>query len=68
MPAGTVDTDAEQALAERYGIASVPLVMALRDGIVVCAEPGILSAAALDNPIEDIRALDMDEVRARISA
>ncbi|ACY98191.1 MULTISPECIES: thioredoxin [Thermomonospora] len=61
-----VDTDAEIELAERFGISSIPTIMAIRDGIIVYAEPGALPEAVLEDVIQQVRDLDMDEVRKRL--
>ncbi|HUO49221.1 MAG TPA: thioredoxin [Acidimicrobiales bacterium] len=63
---GKVDTEAQPALAGQIGIMSIPTLMAFRDGIVLYARPGALPAAALDELITQVKALDMDEVRAQI--
>ncbi len=65
---GKVDTEAEQGLAGGAGIQSIPTLMMFRDGILLYSQPGALPAAALDDLIGQIRALDMDEVRAQIAA
>ncbi|MBO2455068.1 thioredoxin [Actinomadura barringtoniae] len=64
---GKVDTEAEPELSERFGIASIPTLMAIRDGVIVFAEPGALPGETLENVIEQVRALDMDDVRARLA-
>ncbi len=61
---GKVDTEAEQALAAAARITSIPTLMGFRDGILVFSQPGALPAAALEQVIAGIRALDMDAVRA----
>ncbi|REF00076.1 thioredoxin [Thermomonospora umbrina] len=63
-----VDTDAEQELAQRFGISSIPTLMAVRDGVIVFAEPGALPEPVLENVIEQVRGLDMDDVRKRMEA
>jgi len=65
---GKVDTEAEQALAAAAGISSIPTLMAFRDGILVFSQPGALPAAALEQVIEAVGALDMDDVRAQLPA
>ncbi|HLT15564.1 MAG TPA: thioredoxin [Acidimicrobiales bacterium] len=65
---GKVDTEAEQMLAAAADIQSIPMVMAFRDGILVFAQPGALPEAALEDLIGQIRALDMDAVRAQVAA
>ncbi|WP_019630429.1 thioredoxin [Actinomadura atramentaria] len=64
---GKVDTEAEPALQERFGVASIPTLMAVRDGVIVYAQPGALPEAALEKIIQAVRDLDMDEVRSRMS-
>jgi thioredoxin len=63
---GKVDTEAEQALAARFGIMSIPTVMAFREQIPVFAQAGALPAASLEELIRAIKALDMDEVRRAV--
>ncbi|GAA2872651.1 thioredoxin [Actinoplanes cyaneus] len=65
---GKVDTEAEQALAAKFDIRSIPTIMAVRDGIVVFAQPGALPESALESLIEKVEQLDMDEVREQVAA
>ena len=65
---GKVDTEAEQALAGAANITSIPTLMAFREGILVFAQPGALPAAALEEVIDGVKALDMDEVKAQVYA
>jgi thioredoxin 1 len=60
-----IDTDAEQMLAAEFDIRSIPTIMAVRDGIVVFSQPGALPERALESLIEQVRALDMEDVRAK---
>ena len=64
---GKVDTEAEQSLAAAAQITSIPTLMAFRGGILVFSQPGALPAAALDDLIGQVRALDMDAVRAQLA-
>jgi thioredoxin 1 len=64
---GKIDTEAEQALAQGFEITSIPTIMAIRDGIVVFAQPGALPAPALEDLIGQVRALDMDSIRAELA-
>ncbi|NUO99839.1 MAG: thiol reductase thioredoxin, partial [Nonomuraea sp.] len=57
----------EQALAQGFDITSIPTLMAIRDGIVVFAQAGAIPGAALDDLIRQVRALDMDAIRAELS-
>jgi len=63
-----VDTEAQSALAQAYRVMSIPTLMAVRDGVVVYAQPGALSSPMLEQLIEKVRALDMDQVRASLAA
>jgi thioredoxin 1 len=65
---GKVDTDANQDLSAAMGIQAIPTLMAFRDGIGVFQQAGALPRPALDDLIAQVRALDMDVVRAEIAA
>ena len=60
---GKVDTEVQIELAQAFGISSIPTLMALRDGVVLYAQPGALPETALEQLIEQVRGVDMDEVR-----
>jgi thioredoxin 1 len=60
-----VDTEAEQELAARYGITSIPMLVIYRDGIPVFGQPGALPQSALEDLLTQVRALDMDDVRTQ---
>ncbi|MGI5487666.1 thioredoxin [Microtetraspora malaysiensis] len=64
---GKIDTEAQPALSEGFDITAIPTIMAIRDGIVVFAQPGALPAPALEDLIKQLRALDMDAIRAEIA-
>jgi thioredoxin 1 len=63
-----VDTEAQQELAAAFDITSIPTLMIVRDQVAIFAQPGALPEAALTDLIGQARALDMDEVRAKIAA
>jgi thioredoxin 1 len=65
---GKVDTEAQVELAQAFQISSIPTLMAVRDGVVLYSQPGALPAAALEDLIGQLRAVDMEEVRAQIAA
>ena len=64
---GKVDTEAEPVLAASFQVQAIPTLAVLRDGILLTASPGALPASALDELIRKVRALDMDEIRAKIA-
>ena len=61
---GKVNTETEPELARAFGISSIPTLMAIRDGVVIYAQPGALPAAALEELITKVGELDMNQVRA----
>lgn len=63
-----VNTEAEQDLAGAFDIRSIPTLMVLRDKVLLFAQPGALPEAALEDLIRQVRAVDMDKVRAEIAA
>jgi thioredoxin 1 len=65
---GKIDTEAEPELSAAARITSIPTIMAFRDGILVYSQPGALPVAAVEELVSRVRALDMDDVRAKVSA
>lgn len=63
-----VNTEEEQGLAAALGINSIPTLMVFRDDVLVYREAGALPGKALDSLIEQVRGLDMDEIRSQIAA
>jgi thioredoxin reductase (NADPH)/thioredoxin 1 len=61
---GSIDTEAEQALAAAAHITSIPTLMAFKDGSLVFSQPGALPAPALEELITAVRELDIDAARA----
>ena len=62
-----VDTEDQQELAAAFQITSIPTLMAFRDQILLYAQPGALPANALESLIDQIKALDMDDVRKKVA-
>ncbi|HVZ74272.1 MAG TPA: thioredoxin [Polyangia bacterium] len=65
---GKIDTDAEQELAMTFEIRSIPTLMIFRDQVLVFARPGMIPAAALEELVGKVKALDMDDVRRKVAA
>ncbi len=63
-----VDTEAEGGLSGALGIRSIPTLMVFRDGIHVVSQAEALPSHALEDLIGQVKALDMDAVRAEIAA
>jgi thioredoxin 1 len=64
---GKVDTEAQPELAGSFGIRSIPTLMVFRDSILLFEQPGALPASALESLVEQVRGLDMDEIRTRLA-
>lgn len=64
---GKVDTEAQTDLAGAFEVRSIPTLMVFRDGIRLFSQPGLLPAAALDDLVRQVRALDMDDVRKQVA-
>ncbi len=62
-----VDTEDERELAGAFQIMSIPTLMAFRDNVLLYAEPGALPPEALEDLIQQVNALDMDEVRKKVA-
>lgn len=58
-----VDTEAEQQLAAMAGITSIPTLMAFRGGVLVFSQAGALPGSALDQLLDQVKGLDVTEVR-----
>jgi thioredoxin 1 len=62
-----VDTEAEREIAGALEIRSIPTLMVFRDGIQLFSQPGALPGHALEDIIGQVKALDMDVVRAEVA-
>jgi thioredoxin 1 len=65
---GKVNTEEQQDLAGAFRIQSIPTLMILRDKVLLFSQPGALPESALEDLIRQVRALDMEKVRAEIAA
>ena len=63
-----VNTEEERELAAGFNIRSIPTLMVFREQIILYAEAGALPASAFDQLVEQVKALDMEQVRAEIAA
>ncbi len=63
---GKIDTDAEQGLAGAFNVRSIPTLMVFRDGILLFSQPGMVPALALQKLVDQVRALDMTEVKRKL--
>ncbi len=65
---GKINTEEEQDLSGAFEIRSIPTLMVFRDGILLFEQAGALPAAALEELISKVRALDMEDVRKQVEA
>jgi thioredoxin len=59
-----VNTEDEPEIAGSFGIQAIPTLMVLRDGVVLYQQAGALPGSALQQLIDEVRALDMAKVLA----
>jgi thioredoxin 1 len=64
---GKVNTEDQPELGGAFDIRSIPTLMIMRDKVMLFSQPGALPEAALEDLIRQVRALDMEKVRAEIS-
>ncbi len=64
---GKIDTEAEQDLAQAVGISAIPTIMVFRDGVLLFRESGALPPQALESIVDQVKKLDMDEVRKKVA-
>jgi len=63
-----VDTEAEPELAGALRVNSIPTIMAFRDGILLFRHSGLIPEDGLRSLVEQLRGLDMNEIRAKLEA
>jgi thioredoxin 1 len=62
-----VNTDDEQEIAAAFGIRSIPTLMVFREKVLLFQQPGALPASALEQVLEQAKALDMAQVHKEIA-
>ncbi len=63
-----VNTEDQQEIAAAFQIRSIPTLMAFRDKVIVFSQPGALPGNALEQVVDQVKALDMEEVHRQIAA
>jgi thioredoxin len=64
---GKINTEDQPELAGTFQIQAIPTLMVFRDRVLVFARPGVVPGAALEDLIDQVKALDMDDVRKKIA-
>jgi len=62
-----VNTDDEQEIAGAFGIRSIPTLMVFRERVLLLQQAGALPASALEQVLEQAKAIDMAQVRKEIA-
>lgn len=62
-----VNTEVEQDLAGMFQITSIPTLAILRQGILLFKEAGVIPELQLEQVIEQVKGLDMDDVRRQVA-
>jgi len=65
---GKLNTEEESELAAQLRIRAIPTVLAFKEGILVFAQPGLLSRPVLESFIEGLRTLDLKAARREAKA
>ena len=65
---GKVDTEAAIQLSQAIGIRALPTLAVYRDSIRVFFQAGALPKPAMEDLIAQVRALDMNQVRAELGS
>ncbi len=63
---GKLNTEDQPGLAGAFRVQAIPTLMAFRDGILLFQQAGALPGHALQKLIDQIKALDMIEIRAEV--
>jgi thioredoxin 1 len=63
-----INTEEHPDLSGLFQIQAIPTLMVFRDGILLFAQAGALPATALEKLVEQVKALDMNEVRKELAA
>ena len=62
-----VNTETEQELAGMFGIRSIPTITFFREQIIIHNQAGALPGGAFENAIEEMKKLDMAEVKKAVA-
>ena len=62
-----VNTEEQQALAQQFGVQSIPTIMVVRDGVILLNQAGMLPEDKFGDLIEHVKGLDMDKIRQEIA-
>lgn len=64
---GKINTEQQEDLAGTFGVRSIPTIAVFREKIAVYVEAGALRPDDLENLIEQVRNLDMEQVKQDVA-
>ena len=64
---GKINTEEEQEIAASFNIQSIPTVGIIREGVLLFLQPGLLPEEGLKDLLDQVKKLDMDQVRKEIA-
>ena len=64
---GKINTEKEEELAGLFQVRSIPTIVVIRETIGLFQQPGALPPELLDQLIQQIKAVDMADVRKKIA-
>jgi thioredoxin 1 len=64
---GKIDTEDQRQLAGELQIQGIPTLMIFRDNVLLYREAGALPPAALEDLIQQVKKLDMEEIRKEMA-
>lgn len=62
------DTEAAPDVASQFGVVSIPTLAVFRQGVLLFQQAGVVPEAGLEDLIKQVRALDMEKVKAEVAA
>lgn len=63
-----INTEEEQELASALRIRSIPTIMVFREKVLLFSHSGALSESQLEELVEQVKAVDMEQIHAEITA
>lgn len=64
---GKINTEEQQQLAASFGVQSIPMVVAFRQGVILFQQPGMLPGEALTEIVQQLKAVDMEDVHKKLA-
>lgn len=62
------NTEEAPDVAAQFGVSSIPTLAIFREGILLYSQPGAMPEAGLEDLIRQVRALDMEKIKAEAEA